>query len=303
MLHRSKLLFVIVVLATQRWDAAAHGEFIRNLGVGLAAAGFDAQGSRNILSGGFDLLVNNNFASDVFRFGVGELRLAGPISLDVSTGTRFVPTLDVHFRTALNRDANAAPLNYHLTADVGAQETTIEGSLFIDGNVSLNAFGFYDVEFTYSSRQTAINEGNVSNLTEQYDFDLGPTVLSGNVFMDLLVALTNPLFAQAGIDNPLAGFSGQAQLKQVLAGALVEAHGIELAHLSASDPVIGPIRRGLSSRDLHAELNASVVAAATTGHVVPEPVTVVLMLACVSMVLIRRRSRGRAKHAAPQFLD
>lgn len=279
----------VVLMAIGVSAPVVRGEFIRNLGVGLAGAGFDVQGSRNILSGGFDLLVNNNFNNDVFRFGIGDIRLQGPISLDVSTGTRFVPTLDISFRTALDRDGNLAPLSYALTTDVGAQQSEIAGSLFIDGNVSLNAFGFYDVAFTYSSRQTVTNEGNISNDTQQYDWDLGPTVISGNVFADVLVTLTDPLFTQAGVANPFAALSGQAQLKQILENAAHDAQWLqETQHTPASEIIVGPMRGGLHGRV--AAHTPSPDTISPTG-VVPEPAVLLLMLTCIPVILLRRMAR------------
>ncbi len=278
-----------VIAAVNCGGVAARADFVSNLGVGLAGAGFDVQGSRNILSGGVDFLVNNNFTNDVFRFGVGELRLQGPISLDISTGTRFVPTLDIAFRTALDRDGNATPLQYLLTADVGAQESEIAGSMFIDGNVSLNAFGFYDAEFTYSSRQTVTNEGNVSDDMQQFDLDLGPTVISGNIFADVLVALTDPLFAQAGIDNPFASLSGKAQIAQILEDAARAAERLQAQSTLASQVILGPTRDGLHGRinDLTPET------AIPATQVTPEPAMLVLMLACIPAILIRRAARPR----------
>lgn len=285
-----KLWIPAVVLTLGCSGVAARADFVRNLGIGLAGAGFDVQGGHNYLSGGFDLLVNNNFTNDVFRFGVGDLRLQGPISLDVSTGTRFVPTLDVSFRTAFDRDGVATPLNYLLTADVGAQESQIAGNMFIDGNVSLNAFGFYDVEFTYSSRQTVTNEGNFSNETQQFDLDLGPTVISGNIFADVLVALTDPLFASAGIDNPFASLSGQAQLKEILEAAARDALRLENSQTLASQVIVGPVRRDLPGRDF----DISPANSQPQPHaVVPEPAMLVLMLACLPAILIRRAARPR----------
>ena len=280
-----------VVMVVGCSGVAARGEFIRNLGVGLAGAGFDVQGGRNILSGGVDFLVNNNFTNDVFRFGVGELRLQGPISLDISTGTRFMPTLDVSFRTALDRDGNTAPLNYSLTADVGAQETAIVGSMFIDGNVSLNAFGFYDVEFTYSSRQTVTNEGNIADNMQEYDLDLGPTVISGNIFADVLVALTDPIFASAGIENPFASLSGSTQLKQILEDAARDAQALAGSQQSlASSIITGPTRD-----DFQGRLTGFPGASETTGaaQIVPEPAMLLLMLACIPLFLYRRAASYR----------
>ncbi len=169
-------------------------------------AGFDARGSRNPLSGGMDLLIDRQFNGNVFDFGNAELALQGPVSLQVSTGGRVIPSFDVSFTTALNDRNQATPLNYNYTSDIGPQSTTITGSTLVDSKFSINALGFYNLDVTSSQRNTVTRAGLVND-TNTIDSDIGPLSISGNIFVDALAALTDPLFQQTGNPNPLDALS------------------------------------------------------------------------------------------------
>jgi hypothetical protein len=185
---------------------AVRADAIHNLATALDYAGFDARGSHNPLSGGADLLINRQFNGNLFDFGAAELTLQGPISLQVSTGGRLLPTFDVAFTTALNAQNQATQLNYSFVTDTGPQSTTVSGSMLIDGDFSINALGFYDLTLTSSARKTIVREGTVTE-TNTSDSDLGPLTVSGNIFADALAVLTDPLFEQNGSENPFAAIS------------------------------------------------------------------------------------------------
>ncbi len=262
------------------------GDLINNVGTGLAYTNFNVQGQRNILSGGADLLINNNFFGNPLDFGIGDLTLQGPISLDVSTGRRFLPTFDVSLSTALDGDSQVVPLLYSLTTDVGGQSTQISGSVLMDAGLSVNRFGFYDVNFTFSSRQQVDSEGRFSNGTETFDFDAGPISVSGNIFADVLAIVTDPLFDAAGTFNPFESFSGAAALKEILAGQ----DSVTISRLTNGDPLLnGPID-DISDAGLdfsRRSLDGVVFS------VVPEPGVLVLLLAALPILWIksiRRRS-------------
>lgn len=271
-------------------------DVFRTVGLGLQSAGFDVRGQSNRASGGYDFLVNNQFQDRTFDFGAWDLTLDGPISTQFSTGGRVLSNLDVALTTALNSDAGAEPLTYELNYDVGAQATRITGSLLIDADLNLNAFGFYDLGLNYSTRQTVVNSGTVSNSTTDFDADLGPINIRGNIFADALAAITDPLFAAAGQPNPFEQFSGANQLKQAIKAqgdALLASLGAGLADApsastlrGASSGFVGPaILRtgGLSS--------AQTSTGSPNTGVVPEPPVLLLMLLGIPALLgLRRRA-------------
>lgn len=297
------------------WDEVA---------IGLGSAGFDIRGGHNVLSGGTDILVTNTFQGQTFDFGALELTLNGPLSLDLSTGGRLLSNLDIALTTAASSDFNAAPLTYELAYDVGGQQTSITGTLLIDGAVSLNRFGWYELNVDYSSRQTVVNDGRFDTGVQDFDFDLGPINVRGNIFADILAVVTDPFFEAVNAPNVFASFSGQQQLKRVLEARL-EQTVAQWASEIVSPPTASELRSPFSDlspsnaqqpsdasaqeRDPNRAILAafdptggvlspigfasdSVDAVAFSG-VVPEPSVLLLMLLGVPAILSRRR---RATH-------
>ena len=273
-------------------------DVFRDVGLGLGYAGFNIEGNRNILSGGYDFLINRNFIGNPLDAGTTDLTLSGPISLSVSTGARFVDTFDVSLRTAVNANTNAFPVSYVLNSDVGGQSTQVSGTLFIDANLSVNGFGFYDLDLTYSSRQDVEDRGRYSNRNDEYGFDLGPITVSGNIFADVLAVVTTPVFEGTGRVNPFASFSGSAKLNELMLGM----DGAALRQLATGDMQTG--------RSLFAPLSTQVLAALNGrtdqlwgtnekgrtpgyGAAIPEPTVLLLVLLGAPFVFgkpLRRRN-------------
>ncbi|MBI4718274.1 MAG: PEP-CTERM sorting domain-containing protein [Planctomycetes bacterium] len=272
---------------------SARADVFRDIAVGLGYAGFNIEGQRNVLSNGVDLLVNTQFSGTPLDFGIGDLTLNGPISLDVRAGRRFLPTLDISLTTALSRDLAASPLAYSLSADVGNQTTDISGTLLIDADLSINSLGFYDLNLTYSSRQTVERDGRFAAGTDTNDSDVGPITVSGNIFADLLAMVTDPLFGQSGRPNPFASFSGNAQLKELFRTS-ADAAVVELASAAPGQSpaltFLGPTLRPVGSPPRHGSAPPD-PSRGPANSVVPEPAVLVLMLlAAPAIVFYRRRS-------------
>jgi len=312
---------VAVLLAVLTWGGGSALAGVWNgVATGLGAAGFDIRGGHNVLSGGSDVLVTNTFQGQKFDFGALELTLNGPLSLDFSTGGRLLPGVDVALTTAASSDVNATPLSYNLNFDVGGQQTSITGTLLIDGAVSLNRLGWYELNIDTSSRQTVVNDGRFDNGQKNFDFDVGPINVRGNIFADMLAAVTDPFFKAANTENIFAGFSGQARLKEVLTARVEEAvtgfagdvnapsrtaQGLspfaELFVLGPNDPStveVRPSDRQLAEVGAFDQTNAArspihpasgrFTTPAPAG-VVPEPSVLLLMLLTVPAILFRRR--------------
>lgn len=291
MKRHMRTIRLIGTLAVITAAAPARADLFRDIGLGLGFAGFNIEGRRNILSNGADLLVNNNFIGESFDFGIGELRMQGPVSLQVSAGRRWLDTLDISLSTALSRDLTPAPLIYSLTADVGGQEMAVTGSVLIDADLSLNGFGFYKLNIDYSSRQTVDREGRFSNSSDNYDFDFGPIVVEGNIYADILAVLTAPFFEVTGVFNPFLSFSGREQLKQAMDASLAEmraqlAAGVQGDLVLLPATITGPLPMGQSAA-------APGALAVQGGAIVPEPAVVVLMLLGIPLLLARRLRRAR----------
>ena len=183
---------------------SARGGIWEGVTLGLSRAGFNFQSNRNFASGGADYLINNNFVGNTLNLGIGDLTLLGPVSLSVNSGTRFVNTLDISFRTAVDNGVlrSATPLSYILNFDSGSQSSAITGSLFLDANLSMNGFGFYDFDFRYSSRQNVDREGRVTDSGGEFDSDIGPINISGNIYADILALVTAPFLKPRASRTP-----------------------------------------------------------------------------------------------------
>lgn len=291
--HTLARAFAAAVLTA---SGAARADVFRNVGLGLEAAGFDIRGQRNVASGGYDFLINNQFQDRTFDFGAWDLTLDGPISTQLTVGGRILSNLDVALTTALSADANAQPLTYELNYDVGAQATRITGSLLIDADLNLNAFGFYDLGVNYSTRQTVVNSGTVSNSETDYDADLGPINIRGNIFADALAAITDPLFDASGRPNPFEQFSGANQLKQAIQAqgdALLASLGAGLAEAPSPTTLRGS-SSGFVGPQIPRPIGAAVASGTVPGSnpgVVPEPPVLLLMLLGIPALLgLRRRA-------------
>ncbi len=256
--------------------------------------GFDLIGQRNPLSGGIDFLATNNFDGAPFDFGAGDLSLSGPLSLQVSTGGRFLSQFDVSLTTAVNGRTDASPLSYVLNSGIGAQSTQVSGTVLADVDFSLNGLGFYKLDITYSSRQKVTNDGLLANDGTTNDFDLGPINISGNLFADALAILTDPFFNGAGQTNPFERFSGRAQLSELLQTPTTD---LQTALAEGSDPSgaasaaarFGAVRKGYGNND--APPGNAFGRGNGNGGAVPEPAVLVLILLGVPAIVLRRSGR------------
>ena len=214
MVVRYKQLVAAGVLAVSVWAAPARADLFSSVVLGLDAAGFNVTGAPNPLSGGRITQIDRTFVGETLDFGAAELQLLGPISVSFGHGGRAIQTFDLSFST------QGQPFQYIYSADTGGQETLISGSFALDGDFSINSFGFYDLTLFFSSRQDITTEGRFSNVEgEEQEFDLGPVDVSGNIFADVLAALLNPVFEAAGAQNIFASFSSRGGLDQSLFSA------------------------------------------------------------------------------------
>ena len=269
---------------------SARGGIWEGVTLGLSRAGFNFQSNRNFASGGADYLINNNFVGNTLNLGIGDLTLLGPVSLSVNSGTRFVNTLDISFRTAVDNGVlrSATPLNYILNFDSGSQSSAITGSLFLDANLSMNGFGFYDFDFRYSSRQNVDREGRVTDSGGEFDSDIGPINISGNIYADLLGLVTAPFFEASGISNPFESFSGSSKLMDALQNdSLLRV----LADGSASDMNdLFPYAATIPSSDGVDVFGTGLGMGVEQAYrgIVPEPTVLLLMLTALPLVFLKR---------------
>lgn len=284
---------------------AASAGTINDLAYGLDFVGFDLVGNKNPLTGGLDFSTFTTFRGNTLDFGPFDLTLEGPVSFEASYGGRVIRSLDLSFTTAAPGGGQPVPLDYTFNFDTGNQQTAVSGSLLMDGNFSINEFGFYDLQLRYSSRQTVDQSGRFADGSRQNDFDIGPINVSGNVFADILAAVFDPLFERSGAPNVFAQFSGREQLQRALFA--------ESESFLADRPIPAAARTRADGSDgivtaLAALGGSAVPSSAGVRSVVPAPATLVLLVLSLPLILTgtwrRRRGgaasgrRGRQRQAA-----
>lgn len=277
------LLAALLVLLAFTANPARAGVW-RDIGFGLGLAGFELQGDHNIISGGADFRISNDFVGVPLDAGYADLTLLGPISLSFATGGRGLSTLDFSLRTALDTTTPASPLGYSFNADVGSQETQVLGNFLLDANLSFNGFGFYDLDLIYSSRQTVENDGRVVNSSDNYDFDIGPIDIRGNVFVDMFGLVTAPLFSALGIESPFQ--QGTTLLTLLTPGGFEELAEFSLANLATAPDPFATLSDFLLGADGNAAAFASRTVLPNSLRVVPEPTVILLMLLGIPVLIL-----------------
>jgi len=289
-----KLLGAILATMVAATSSAQAGLF-KDLGLGLTVAGFNFQGQR-IPGIGTDISTFTQFPGNTLDFGVGALSLSGPVSLEVFTGGRSLSTLKIRFQTALRSENASQPLAYNFVYDVGGQQTTVNGSLLVDGALSLNRLGYYDLDLTYSSRQDVSRDGQIVTSDQSFDSDIGPIHIRGNVLADAFALLTTPILGSDPGRNPFLSLSGAATLKTVLRDRADPF--LDNASLAALvDPAFTFDRGALDGQaffqplaqgDVFAQ-GAFAEGSGAARLVVPEPAVLALMIAGLPFLFRRRR--------------
>jgi len=288
-----KLLSVVAVasaaLAVAPSDAEAgiYEEVVRAGNI----VGFDEFRGTNPLTQGTEYLLTNTFRGNAIDLGAWTLTLQGPLSVGFSSASRPYNSLELTFGTAASGSANTSTFDYSLDYELGETTASVSGSLLVDGGVRVDQLGFYNVNLDVSSRQTLTNGGNFGGQTNQYDLDLGPVNVRGNVFIDAVILLTQPLFDAADADNPFAQLSGVTRLQEI-----VETQTSDLMNLLQAGRLPGDTtaERGITvltpRSDRYGPLNEA-GELAFDGAVVPEPTVMLLMLVGLPFVLRRRSLR------------
>lgn len=171
---------------------------------GLQEFGYQFSGERNNLGDGITINANAAYANRKFNFGLSDLTLNGVVSSSLELTRRGVPAAQFSLNTG------NAPLSYNYRINTGAQDLQATGNVLINVNTSINALGFYDQTLQISNRGTYTTDGFVVRDSGTLAFDAGPVSLSGNVFVDVLAAATEPFFAASGTQNPFSKITGRA---------------------------------------------------------------------------------------------
>jgi len=286
---RYKQLVAVGVLTALVWATPVRADLFSSVVLGLDAAGFNVTGGSNPLSGGRHTQIDRTFVGETLDFGATELQLLGPISMSFGHGGRTIRTFDLSFST------QGQPFQYIYSADTGGQETLISGSFALDGDFSINSFGFYDLTMFFSSRQDIDTQGRFSNVEgAEQELDLGPVDISGNIFADVLAVLLDPVFEAAGAENIFASFSSRGGLDQSLFSAIQGLPTNAGGGLSLRSGASGSIDVGQGAGTIP-EFAFVGVGYDPVGSVIPipEPASACLLLAGLATIAARQGLRRR----------
>jgi hypothetical protein len=285
-LRSGALVFAALLVACPPDAEAGLARSVRRVAYQL---GFVEFSDSNRLTGGTEYLATNTFSGNPIEYGPYTLTLQGPLSVGYSTARRPYDALELSFGTAASGSATPSPLFYSLDYAQGNTTATVSGSLFIDGGVSVDRLGFYSVNFDVSSRKTLSNDGPYGSQLNEYDLDLGPVNVRGNVFIDAIMLVTDPIFNAADVENPFAALSGFTQLQSIIDARTSELvtlleNGVVPGTADGAIPTVGP--EALRSNAAYGTLNEG-GEIAFSGAIVPEPTILLLMLLGLPFVLRR----------------
>lgn len=253
---------------------------------------------RNAISQGYDVTLSNSYNERRFDFGLSDLTLTGASTTQINLSKRLLPSIDLRSST------QGAPMAYDFNINTGLQDINATGRVSWDNKASINALGFYDLKIDISNRGTFKTNGYADVDSGTTDTDLGPINISGNVFIDLLAVITEPLYQAANQPNPFSKISGRAARSAIdqLATDAIRAK-IANGELLTDDEIDSVISASLLASILGEEIPGLDLSAAqlqgltaTDGaqnqvaRTVPEPITLVLLAG--PLLLIRRARRS-----------
>jgi len=205
---RGKCMTLALIGAVLAPAAVANAGLQQDLRIGLNLFDYQFGFQRNVLGDGWDFQAVAFYGGQTYDMGVAQLTLgatsSSTVRLSAGYTTRGLPAANFSLLT------DGAPLSYTLDANYGFQDFTATGDILVNVDTRINALGFYDQTFQISNRGTYETDGFGPTDSGTLDFDVGPIVVSGNVFVDIAAALTQPFFTATGTENPLAKLSQQA---------------------------------------------------------------------------------------------
>jgi len=208
MSQRTTLLRTVLLTAILAWPVgAAKADFLYNLSYGLGLFDYNSAVQRNQLGDGWDFNAVAFYQGQTYHMGWADLTLGStspsPVNVEAGYTLRGLPSARFSMKTA-------QPLSYTMQANYGFQDFVATGNIFIEVDTRINALGFYDQTLLISNRGDYTTDGFGPDEEDTLAFDVGPIVVSGNIYADLLAILTQPFFDATATQNPFAKFSQQA---------------------------------------------------------------------------------------------
>lgn len=294
MRHQTGKIALLGFICISMFPAMARAEMWTDVLNGFSLFDWRFSGEKNYLGDGFTINGGAFYNNREFRLGWADLTLNGQVTSDFGYTMRGIPSGFLTFQTPATN-----PLDYNLQFFNGVQDVSAVGEILIDVDTKINAYGFYDTSFIVSNRGEYTLDG-LSEESGTLDFDAGPVVISGNIYIDFIALLTQPFFDAIGADNPFDKVSDLTGKTASLMSDLTDlqtrlgsgeilndsemndliAKSVIAALLGESDS-LSALTAGAKSETLAKDGDITLVA-------VPEP-TSLLLLGFGATVFIRRR--------------
>jgi len=303
---RSKIMLAAVVFAALFSVQTAQAKIWKNVVNGLTLFDTNFSAERNFLGDGWTINTRAFYNNREFDMGFADLTLNGGVLGTAGFTQRGIPAAQFKLNTG------GTPLSYSFNFNNGIQDILAQGQVLIDIDTDINAWGFYDQTFQISNRGSFDADGLGVQDDGTVDFDVGPIVVSGNIYMDILGALTNPFWQAIGTDNPFGKISDRAskaaqyaKISEILQSRLTA--GEQLSDQEVATMVNNSILAAMLGRqpsdDLFNDLmvpeglfDQSDLLAGNSPpepkfNSVPEPTTLLMLLP--ALVLLRPRRRNK----------
>jgi hypothetical protein len=276
---------------------AAQADIWRDVVVGMEAAGYQFSGNKNYLGKGWTIDANALYTGQKYNFGFADLTLGSntnsvPSNFQVSYTTRGIPSANFTWNTG------GEALPYTLRVNNGLQDfTTVNGSILVDVSTDINVLGFYDTRVQISNRGDYSTDGFAATDSGSLAFDVGPIDISGNIYADVLAAITQPLWTAAGTENPFAKFSEKAARSTALSSLNDLRNRVNAGEILSDEDmatlvqgtVLSALFDGQQGQGLFQGLLSSKATTMRTMSVIPEPSSALLILGLASALVARRR--------------
>ncbi|MFA5865906.1 MAG: PEP-CTERM sorting domain-containing protein [Phycisphaerae bacterium] len=174
--NKTILVFLgVITLASLETQAG----LIKNIRLGMGAAGFSQTLARDGLSQGWDYGFSQTFNDKIYNFGTTQLTLNGALQGKLLLGTRGIPQAELIL--------TPTTIGYDYTFFDGVRKLQIENGLFSIANadIKINQYGAYDINLQITNEATLIGDG-ANPVSIPLSFEIGPINVHGQWLIDLI---------------------------------------------------------------------------------------------------------------------